>query len=204
MNFPTRMEIRDQYPPSSHNSCIMFTEVAGYTRLVDKDQEATMKLLACNRHLHKFFVNKYGGQLIKEMGDSMLLRFNSAQNAVDCAGDLQKGLKSMYDLQLSIGIHKGEVIFFNDDVFGNVVNIASRIQNYAHQGQILVSEAVANEVVRSDSMKMRCLGCKKFKNIRQKIKTYLIKHNGIKPQTHHFIEGRIIAAISILFGLPGI
>jgi len=156
-------------------ACIMFTDIVGYTKLVEKDMESAMATVALNQELHKMKIEQHGGRLIKEMGDGTLASFDSARAAVTCAEDIQSGVEDINGLNLRIGIHMGEVIFSENDVFGIVVNIASRIQDLAHQGQILVSDSVANRLKIKSEIKTRCIGLKKLKNVSNRVRTYAIE-----------------------------
>ena len=115
---------------------IMFTDIAGYTAMMGDDEAKAYSLLKVNRSVHKKWIYRYNGKWLKEMGDGVLASFTSVSDAIYCAGAIQKEAKSIPDLNLRIGIHLGEVIVEVGDVFGDGVNIASRIAAPASPGSI--------------------------------------------------------------------
>jgi len=125
---------------------IMFTDIVGYTALMGDEEEKAFNLLDRNRKLQKPIIESYGGRWIKEIGDGMLATFSTVSDAVYCAAAIQQQCKNEPDLILRIGIHQGEVVFQDGDVFGDGVNIASRLESLAPSGGILVSEAVSRNI----------------------------------------------------------
>ena len=91
-------------------AAIMFTDIAGYTALSANDSTKASKLLTTQRDTLKPIVEKHGGSWMKEIGDGLLLTFDSATSAVECSIAIQKATKDIEDLNLRIGIHEGEVI----------------------------------------------------------------------------------------------
>ena len=133
-------------PQSRQLAAIMFTDIVGYTALMGKDEQKAFELLNKNRQIQKPIIEQYGGQWIKELGDGVLASFNTVSDAVNAAIKIQEACNRSKDFQLRIGIHLGEVVFENDDVFGDGVNIASRIRLLQMPGSIFVSEAVHQNV----------------------------------------------------------
>src|SRR4030095_8538259 len=123
-------------------AAIMFTDIVGYTSLMGEDERKAFDLLRKNRQLQKPLIEKFNGTWIKEIGDGVLASFPTVSDAVLCASEIQKTCNDIIDLKLRIGIHLGEVMFEDNDVFGDGVNIASRLQAIAPIGGIWISEAV--------------------------------------------------------------
>src|SRR5688572_1762944 len=121
-------------------AAIMFTDIVGYTALMGDDEQRAFEILNKSRLLQKPLVEQYGGKWIKELGDGVLATFSTVTDAVICACSIIKGCESIDDLKLRIGIHQAEVVFENNDVFGDGVNIAARLQSVAPVGGIYVSE----------------------------------------------------------------
>ena len=121
-------------------AAIMFTDIAGYTAQMSKDQDIALSMLDTKRKALKPLIQKHKGTLIKEMGDGTLSHFSSAIDATNCSLDLQKSLKDNNDLNIRIGVHLGDTSFRDNDVFGDGVNIASRLENLAEPGTILISQ----------------------------------------------------------------
>ena len=109
-------------------AAIMFTDIVGYTALMGRDEQMAFKLLATNRQIHKQVIEQYNGKLIKELGDGVMASFHTVSDAVNAAIEIQKACAASKELSLRIGIHEGEIIFEVNDIYGDAVNIASRIQ----------------------------------------------------------------------------
>ena len=120
---------------------IMFSDIVGYTSLMGDDENRAIKILSIGVDLHKTKVSEYNGRIIKELGDGILSVFDNGTDAVKCAIEIQREAVNN-KIPLRIGIHEGEVILKNGDVFGDGVNIASRIQDEAANGGICISDSV--------------------------------------------------------------
>ncbi len=123
-------------PQTRQLAAIMFTDIVGYTALMGDDEDKAFDLLNKNRQLQKPLIEQYGGRWIKELGDGVMASFATATDAVQCAISIQQACNSIPGLQLRIGIHLGDVVFEGNDVFGDGVNIASRLQTIASPGSI--------------------------------------------------------------------
>ncbi|WP_162054651.1 adenylate/guanylate cyclase domain-containing protein [Pontibacter pamirensis] len=162
-------------PPTRQLAAIMFTDIAGYTALMGEDESKAFELLNQNRRLHKPLIKGYGGKWIKEMGDGVLASFPTVTDAVNCACALVKGCGKINGLCLRIGIHLGDVVFENEDVFGDGVNIASRLQALAPAGGIWVSEAVYQNVANKTGVATKLVGEKILKNVKEPVRVYEVR-----------------------------
>ena len=133
-------------PQDRQLAAIMFTDIVGYTSLMGSDVEKALTILRDNRQLQKSVIEKYHGKWIKELGDGILASFPTATDAVLSASEIQNASNANHAFKLRIGIDLGEVIYENNDVFGDGVNIASRLQSVAPVGGIWVSETVQRNV----------------------------------------------------------
>ena len=156
-------------------AAIMFTDIAGYTALMEQDEQKAFELLKKNRDLQKSCIEKYRGRWIKEMGDGVLASFSTVTDAVMCAGAIQKASEGIEGLKLRIGIHLGEVVFENNDVFGDGVNIASRLQALAPVGGIFVSEAIYKNVINKKEITSEFIREEILKNVDASVKIYEVK-----------------------------
>src|ERR1700681_3242966 len=127
-------------------AAIMFTDIVGYTALMGEDEKKAFELLRRNRQLQKPLIEQFNGKWIKELGDGVLASFQTGTDAVKCANQIQLECLKLNDLDLRIGIHLGEVVFEDNDVFGDGVNIASRLQALAPVGGIWISDSVHKNV----------------------------------------------------------
>ena len=119
-------------------AAIVFTDICGFTELMSRDENKAMALLEQQRALLKPIINNFNGEWLKEIGDGVLISFPSAVKAVTCSLEIQRILAHNPDLTLRIGIHIGDVIKKGGDVFGDGVNIASRLEPLAEPGGICV------------------------------------------------------------------
>jgi adenylate cyclase len=133
-------------PTHRQLAAIMFTDIAGYTALMGRDEKRAFDILKINREIQKPLIERYHGKWIKELGDGVLASFHTVTDAVNAAVEIQENYVTTNQFQLRIGIHLGEVVFENEDVFGDGVNIASRIQALASPRTIFVSESVNQNV----------------------------------------------------------
>jgi adenylate cyclase len=135
-------------------AAIMFTDIVGYTALTQRDESRSMRLLQTHNGILRPVFQKFRGREVKTIGDAFLLEFSSALDALICAVSIQEalsnynrsGVPDSEQMKLRIGIHLGDVIYRDGDVFGDAVNIASRIQPLADPGGICVSEQVYDQV----------------------------------------------------------
>ena len=136
---------------STHQlAAIMFTDIVGYTTIMGDDEQRALDLLKSNRSLHRNLIEQFGGNWIKEFGDGILATFSSVTDSINCACSIIVGCQSIEGLKLRIGIHQSDVVFDNNDIFGDGVNIASRLQSVAPPGGICISETVRNNGSTTD------------------------------------------------------
>ena len=160
-------------PEDRRLAAIMFTDIDGYTAIMAKNEDKAFQILRRNRNIHKPIIKKYRGEWLKEMGDGILASFNSASDAVRCAGDIQYATKKE-GIDIRIGIHEGEVVFDNNDVLGDGVNVASRLEEVADVGCINISEAVYKDIRNKVGIKAEFLEEKTLKNLDEPIKVYQV------------------------------
>jgi TolB-like protein/Tfp pilus assembly protein PilF len=158
----------------------MFTDIVGYTALMGDDEEAAFELLKKNRSVQRPIIEKFNGKWLKEIGDGVLASFPTVTDAVYCAATIQKTCENEPDLRLRIGIHLGEVVFEDNDVFGDGVNIASRLEPLAPIGGILVSESVHRNLGNKKSIVSTFLREEQLKNVKEPIKIYSVKVEGVE------------------------
>ena len=153
-------------------AAIMFTDITGYSALMGKDEEGAFDLLEQNRALQKPIIEAFGGNYLKEIGDGILASFLSASDAVYCAGAIHEACQSLSNLSLRIGIHIGDVVFKEKDVFGDGVNIASRIEALAPAGEIYVSEEVYRNIANKNDVEAQFVSEETLKNVRHPVRIY--------------------------------
>jgi TolB-like protein/class 3 adenylate cyclase len=154
-------------------AAIMFTDIVGYTALMGSDEDKAFQVLRKNREIHTKFIKKFNGTLIKEMGDGMLISFNSASEAVRCAIEIQKGCKNE-NISIKIGINEGEIVLEGTDLWGDVVNIASRLEQATEQGGISISGVVYNDVKNKPGIIVEFVEEKSFKGVEEPVRIYKV------------------------------
>jgi TolB-like protein/Tfp pilus assembly protein PilF len=152
-------------------AAIMFTDIVGYTSLMGQDEDRAFEILRKNRQIQKELIEKHGGEWLKEMGDGILASFSTSSDAVRCAGEIQSAAKKV-NIPLRIGIHEGEVVFEGSDVFGDGVNVASRLEEVADEGSIHVSDSVYKDIKNKSGIKAEFLEEKVLKNVEDPVKIY--------------------------------
>jgi len=164
--------------PKRKLAAIMFTDMVGYTALMQQDEDKARELIERHRAHMKPFVEKYGGEIIQFVGDGTFCRFDSAIEAVRSALEIQKVLELEPDINLRIGIHVGDVVVKGDEVYGDGVNVASRIEPLAEPGGICVTEEVYRNIKNQEGISAQPLGAKNLKNVEDEMKVYAISPAG--------------------------
>lgn len=161
-------------------AAIMFTDIVGYTALMGNDEQRAFQILKKNRDLQKPVIEEYNGRWIKELGDGVMASFNTVSDAINAGLKIQEACNSAKEFQLRIGIHLGEVVFENDDVFGDGVNIAARIQAIANPGSIFVSESVHNNISNKQGIASKFVKQETLKNVKEPVRIYEVMASDIQ------------------------
>lgn len=152
---------------------IMFTDIVGFTSLMATDEFKTLHLLNQSRKIQTTQIENHHGQVIKEMGDGLIAKFESVGEAVFAAIEIQRKAQHLSG-KLRIGIHIGDVTMDNEDILGDGVNIASRIESIADPGGIYITKAVNSIVSSIAEIKTQFLGRVKLKNIPKTVSIYAV------------------------------
>ncbi len=185
-------------------AAIMFTDIVGYTALMGKDERKAFEFLNKNRQIQKPIIEEYNGRFIKELGDGILASFSTMSDAVAAAIKIQQACNASKEFRLRIGIHLGEVIFENDDVFGDGVNIASRIQAIAQPGSIFISETVYKSISNKREFNTKFFTEQKLKNVKDPVRIYQVIADGVTVAHQQVIQkikpkrNVVLLAVSIL------
>ena len=163
-------------------AAIVFTDIVGFTKLTAEDQSKASALLKQQRELFRPIVDSYKGMWIKEMGDGLLLTFDTVTDAVNCCIKLQDASKQIDDLDLRIGIHEGEILIEENDIIGDDVNITARIEPFSAPGGIAISNKVHDAIIRESEFETKYLGKPKLKGVGQEVKVYCITSHDL-PET---------------------
>ena len=189
-------------PQSRQLAAIMFTDIVGYTALMGKDEQKAFDLLNKNRQIQRPIIEEYNGIWVKELGDGVMASFKTVSDAVNAAIKIQQVCNVAKEFQLRIGIHQGEVVIEENDVFGDAVNIASRIQSTALPGSIFISEVVHNNVSNKNDIRTEFVKTENLKNVKEPVKIYQVNFDGstnVVQQPFKSIKRKNL--VFILFGI---
>ena len=187
-------------------TAILSADVAGYSRLMDDDEEATIRTLTAYRSGMTELIQQYRGRVVDTTGDNLLAEFISAVDAVNCAIEIQRELAER-NVELSderkmnfrIGVNVGDVIEEEDRIYGDGVNIAARVEGLAEAGGICISGRVYDQVENKLDLRYDFLGEQEVKNIAKPVRVYRV---GIEPDELRFPERGIKGFLSEEPALP--
>ena len=168
-------------------AAILAADVFGYSRMMSEDEAGTLALLQGHRsQLLDPAIARHHGRIVKLMGDGLLAEFASVVEAVDCAAEIQRemaarnaGGANKRSMIFRIGVHLGDVIVEGDDIYGDGVNIAARLEGIAEPGGICISRQAYDQVQKKLALGYRSLGPQNLKNIPDPIEAFAIKGDGL-------------------------
>ena len=160
---------------------IMIADVAGYSRMMGENEERTVQTLRGHREIFDALLAQHRGRIFNTAGDAILAEFPSAVEAVRCATEIQSALRTRNEhlpeeqrMWFRIGVNLGDVIVQGDDLLGDGVNVAARIQTVAEPGGVCISGSVYDQIQNKLTLQFKQLGERTFKNIAQPIRTFSI------------------------------
>jgi adenylate cyclase len=166
-------------------AAIVAADVAGYSRLMGLDEVGTARTLREHRKVTDALVAKHGGRLVKTTGDGLLLEFTSVVDAVECAVAMQEvmaernqGVPEDRRMLLRIGINLGDILIEGDDILGDGVNVAARLEGIADPGGICISSSAYEQVRGKVAVEFADLGEQRLKNIERPVRIYATKSSG--------------------------
>jgi adenylate cyclase len=181
-------------------AAIMFTDMVGYTALMQKNETMARQQRDKNMQVFENCLRKYQGKLLQYYGDGTLSIFNSAVNAVQSAVEMQT-LCRQEKVDMRIGIHSGDVMFDDTGVYGNSVNVASRIESLAVPGSIFISEKLFSEI-SNQGIDAKLLGYFELKNVQQPMQVYAISNPGIVVPSRDDVKGKVKQTLNSIAVLP--
>jgi adenylate cyclase len=164
---------------------LLCADVEGYARLMEADEAGTLETLRRYRAAMATLIERHDGRVVNTWGDAVIAEFPSVVEAVQCAVETQQelstyngGLPEPRRMIFRIGIHLGDVMVEGDDVYGDGVNIAARLQERAEPGGILISGPVYDQVYNKLSIGFDCLGQQHLKNVANPVTGYRVLQVG--------------------------
>ena len=183
----------EQQPPTRVErrlSAILAADVAGYSRLMGLDEVGTARVLREHRAVSDALVAKHGGRIVKTTGDGALIEFPSVVDAVECAVAVQAVMAERNEhipkdrrMLFRIGINLGDILIEGDDILGDGVNIAARLEGIAEPGGICISSSAYDHVLGKVAVEFNDLGEQSLKNIARPVRAYAVVSSRTSPGT---------------------
>lgn len=183
-------------------AAIMFTDMVGYTILMQENEQLALLKRDRSKNIIESALEKYNGRLLQYYGDGTLSIFSSAVNAILCAIEMQTRNLENPKIDVRIGIHIGDIIFDEAGIYGDSVNVASRIETLAVPGSIFISERMYDEVRNQQDIHTQTLGYFELKNVKQSMQVYAIANPGIVVPSRTEVKGKVKEALNAIAVLP--
>ncbi|SDI33902.1 TolB amino-terminal domain-containing protein [Mesorhizobium muleiense] len=187
-------------------TAILAADISGYSRLMGNDEEGTLaQLKAHRRALVDRKINEHRGRIVKTTGDGMLIEFASVVEAVRCAVEIQRGMAERnvavpagQRIEFRVGINVGDIIIEDDDIFGDGVNVAARLEGLAEPGGICVSGRVQEDVQGKLDIAFEDIGEQKLKNIARPVRAFRVRLDATAaPAPAGWLRG-LFAALALM------
>src|SRR5262245_12033081 len=192
-------------------AAILHADVAGFSRLMGEDETGTHQALNKLRSASDPLIAAHGGRIVGTAGDSLLADFSSIVDALNCAVQMQRATRSINEpmpperrLELRIGVNLGDVIVDGDDIFGDGVNIAARLEALAQPGTVCISQTVYDQVRNKVDLDYRSLGSHRVKNIAEPVRAYAVGVPAAVPRARKGWRSLITAAGATALAVAGL
>ncbi|NND05317.1 MAG: NINE protein [Saprospiraceae bacterium] len=206
-----------------HLAAIMFTDIVGYTTIMQHSEERGRKIRERHRSVFAEYTEKYGGQILQYFGDGTLSIYPSAVAAVECAVEMQRQFKISPEVPLRMGIHTGDITYDKEEAYGHGMNVAARIEPICVPGGIFISEKVFDDIRNHTWLDAVPLGPYQLKNVDKDIELFAVSNKGLNvpdfsslqdEEAIERIESTVVrsgnkkkgiaAILAILFGMFGL
>ena len=180
--------------PETHHrklAAILFADIVGYTHLMQQDEHRAKEQLEKFRQVLKEEVHSFNGQIVHFYGDGCLAIFENPVRAAGCASTIQQHFVSAPVVPVRIGLHSGTINIDREHVYGNAVNITSRIESLGIPGSILLSKRIRDELRNQPEFLMVSLGQFEFKNVEEPMEVFALANEGLLVPKRTEIEGKL-------------
>jgi len=196
-------------------AAILFADIVGYTALMQTDEKTANLLLEKFHTTLNTKVPFHKGQVINNYGDGCVCTFDSAVDAMNCAKEVQSIFQAAPQVPVRIGLHSGDVFFKENNVYGDSVNIASRIESLGVAGAVLFSKRIKRDIANQTEFKVQSIGEFEFKNVEKTMEVFALANEGMVIPLPSEIKGKVkaqspakrkwwMAALVLLVGLLGV
>jgi len=172
-------------------AAIMFTDIEGYTATMQHNEQQAIQWRMKHKEILEEQHRQFQGRIIQFYGDGTLSIFSSAVNAVACALTMQQHFQQSPLVPVRIGLHSGDVVFDEEQIFGDGVNITSRIESLGVAGSVLLSEKIRDEIGNQPEFKTVSLGTYLFKNVKRKLEVFALDHPGMIVPPPNSLKGKL-------------
>ena len=160
-------------------AAIMFTDIAGYTALMQSDEAKALQIRNRHREVFEELHKKHNGTILQYYGDGTLSIFDSAIEAANCAVAMQLAFQEEPKVPLRIGIHTGDILYSAEEAVGDGVNVASRIESMAVPGSVMISDTVHEYLKNQPNIPLKSMGSFQFKNVERKMEVFAVEKEGL-------------------------
>jgi class 3 adenylate cyclase len=171
-------------------AAIMFTDIEGYTSLMQQDEGIAISLREKHREIFVRSTMKFRGKIIQYFGDGTLSVFKSSVEAVESAIEMQLSF-ILENIPVRVGIHVGDIVYSEEDIIGDAVNVASRIESCAVAGSILISDKVHDQIRSHRHIESKFLDAYELKNVESALPLFAISNDGLVVPDQKGIKGKL-------------
>lgn len=171
-------------------AAILFADIAGYTALMQRDEQSALAHLRKFRQTLEAQVPAHCGQIIQFYGDGCVAAFQSSVEAATCARLMQESFLQAPSVPVRIGLHTGDVVFRDGNVYGDAVNVAARIESMGVPGSVLLSSSVRNHIKNKPEFVLQSLGQFAFKNVEKEMSVYALTQEGFAIPKRKEMRGK--------------
>ncbi len=182
-------------------AAIMFTDMVGYTLLMQENEQLALQRRMLHEQIFNAALQKHLGKLLQSYGDGSLTIFSSAVNAIRCAIEMQTRCRQE-KIDVRIGIHIGDVLTDDKGIYGDGVNVASRIESLAVPGSIFISEKLYDDVKNHEGISAKTMGYFDLKNVKQPVQVYAISNEGVIVPSRDEVKGKVKQTLNSIAVLP--
>jgi adenylate cyclase len=183
-------------------AAILFADMTGYTALMQENEVLARTKRQRLKEVLETTVKEFNGQILQYYGDGSLSIFQSAIDGVQCAVQMQQQLQVGQKVEVRMGLHSGDVLIEEETIYGDGVNLASRIESLAVPGSIFISEKVFDDIRNQEGIRTIEMGYFEFKNIQRPVRVFAVANSGIVVPSREALQGKTKQPSNRLAVLP--
>ena len=178
-------------PSARKLTAILFADIEGYTALMQKDEKEARRILDKFKDTLNQKVAEFNGHIVNDLGDGCLCTFGSAVDAVKCAMESQQLFQSEPVSPVRMRLHSGNVFIKDGNVYGDSVNIASRIESLGVSGSVLFSKRIRQHIDNQAEFEIKEIGTFDFENVNKTMLVYALANDGLVVPAKHQLKGKV-------------